>query len=118
VTNVIQGFDGVDVKTGICRHAKLLSRSIGSPVAFALDADTAFACIDFHDLCGSGIKDQRRWKNHPDGFFAAIGKNDGMGNAFTIKINIGLLDDADLVELGSHVESLKEEKKLKKQPDI
>ncbi len=74
VTNVIQRFERLDIKAGIGWHIELLAALVSRPGLFALDADAAFACIQFHDFCCAGIKNQTGWKNHAYGFFAAVGE--------------------------------------------
>lgn len=105
MADVIQSFQCFDIEAGIGWYIESLATFISRPSFFTLDADAAFTSVQFHNFCRAGIEYQARRENHAYGFFAAVGKQDGMRNAFAIEIDIGLLDDANLVELCSHDES-------------
>ena len=78
MANVIQGFQCLDIEAGIGWYRELLATFIAGPSFIALDADTAFACVQFHNFCRAGIEDQARRENYAYGFFAAVGKQDGV----------------------------------------
>lgn len=78
MADVIQGFQRFYIEAGIGWNIELLATFIARPVLFALDADAAFTCIQFHNFCRAGIEYQARRENHAYGFFAAVGKQDGV----------------------------------------
>src|SRR3569833_3380623 len=78
MTDVIERFDGLDVETGIAWHLELLAAFVGRPLVFSLEPDAAFPGVELHDFRRAGIENQRRRKNHADGFLGAVGEQDGV----------------------------------------
>ena len=103
MANVIDGFQRLDIETGICRDFKALTAGVLDPVLLVLLAHTADAAGDFHDFCNAGTEVQRRRQDDAQRLLAAVGENDGVGNTFAVEIDIPLLEDADIVELSRHV---------------
>ena len=102
VANVVQCFDRFDIEAGVGWYVELLTTFKGLPFGFASQQDAAFARIQFHDLCRAGIELQRRREDHADGFFGAVCKHDAVRDTFAIKVDVGFLDDGNVIELSSH----------------
>jgi hypothetical protein len=102
MANVIERLNGFNIEARVSRHFKTLAGFIGFPVVFALVAHPAFSADDFHDLRRTGVECERRGENHADGFLGAIAKQHGMRDAFAVEVDIGFLDDADLIKLCAH----------------
>lgn len=107
VANVIQRFCRFYFKLGITRHIELLTGAVFIPEFFPLQAYAAFSCIHFHQFRRAGIEYQAGGKNHAYGFFAAVREQYRVRHAFAVKIDVGLFNDAYLVELCSHMIGVK-----------
>src|SRR5471030_523010 len=102
VENVIERFDGLDIELAVAGDFKFVARAIGVPLAGAGQAHLAHAGDDFHGLRRAGAEGQRRRENHADGFLAAVGEQHAVRHALAVEVDIGFLDDADLIKLFVH----------------
>src|SRR5512142_767259 len=89
-----------DVEAGIARHLERLPGAVGFPLALARQLDAAGACHGFHDFRRAGVEGERGRQDHADRFLAAVGELHGVRNALAVEIDVGLLVDCDMVELG------------------
>ena len=88
----------LDVETGIARHRELLAGAAILPV-LALDAIAAGTGDGFHDFRHAGVEGQGRRQDHADALLRAIGENNAMTHAFSVEIDVGLLDHGDVLKL-------------------
>ncbi|MFT5533791.1 MAG: hypothetical protein ACI802_002026 [Candidatus Paceibacteria bacterium] len=102
MTGVIQRLDGLDIEAGVGCHVETLATFEALPRALAGQFDAAFAGVDFHDFRCAGGEGQCRWKNHAQGFFAAVGKRDRVRHAFAIEVQVGFFADGDVGEVVGH----------------
>lgn len=102
MADVIKCLNSLDIEAGIPRHIEALAAFVGFPFGFAFEADAALTGVELHDFRCAGIEGQRRRENHADGFLRAVGEQDGMRDAFSIEVDVGFLDDGNVVELCGH----------------
>ena len=71
----------------------------------ALEFVFARATYALHDFGRAGIEVEGRGEHHTDRFFGAICQNDVVADAFTVKVDVGLGGNGNVVEFfGGHVE--------------
>src|SRR5476649_680274 len=102
MANVVQRFERLDIELAVAGDLELLAGAIGVPLAGAGQAHLAHAGDHLHRLRRAGAERQRRWKNHADGFLAAVGEQHAVRYALAVKVDVRFLDDADLIKLFTH----------------
>ena len=81
---------GGDVEVGIALD--------GLAVFRAVEDDFTGATDDVHTLGGFGAEVIGAGEDHAEGFLAAVRHDDGMGNDFSIEVDIGLCLGGDVLE--------------------
>src|SRR5690606_10494725 len=100
VADVVIRLVAGDLEGRIARNIEGLAGAVVLPLALALQLDAAGAGHAFHDFRRAGVEGQGGRQDHADALLYAVGELDAVADALAVEIDIGLLDHADVIELG------------------
>lgn len=80
---------GFDLEGRLARHIEGLAANVLRPTVSTGQFDPAVAVNQLHDFGRTGVEGECGWQDDADTFFAAIGQNQAVRDAFAIKVNIG-----------------------------
>ena len=101
MANVVIGLADPYLDRGIARDAEFVACTRLHPSRAACQFVIATASHALHDLWCPRVECQSGWQHDTHCSLTAIGQSNAVAHAFTVKVDVGLGRDADVVNAGS-----------------
>ena len=103
MANVVICLGDANFKAGLTGNAEFLSSFGTQPLGTALEFVFARSAHALHDFWHAGVEGEGRGENHAHRLFGAVSQGDVVADTFTVKVDVGLGGDGDVVDFfGGH----------------
>ena len=103
MADVVISLGDANVKTGIAGNIEFLACFGAQPIIAALEFVFARSAHAFHDFWHAGVEGEGGGEDHAHRLFGAVCQGDVVADAFSVKVDVGLGGDGDVVDfLGGH----------------